>query len=185
MGAVENYLENCADIKVDIDVLARLIEPEDEGVCLRYILKYWTRGGSNIFKLFDTSEKNDHLVANRRRWLEHPRGWAATQERWPNEWHDIEYQGAVAKAPPCPERTLNTPLPAQSSSSAREEEGRWLLMEDRRRQSVAFENVAKEMLKYQENSEELKVRITELQEHVESTCTNRYYVAGSGSAGEE
>ena len=39
MGAVENYLENCADIKVDIDVLARLIEPEDEGVCLRYILK--------------------------------------------------------------------------------------------------------------------------------------------------
>ena len=52
MGAVENYLENSADIKVDIDVLARLIEPEDEGVCLRYILKYWTRGGSNIFKLF-------------------------------------------------------------------------------------------------------------------------------------
>ena len=73
MGAVENYLENCADIKVDIDVLARLIEPEDEGVCLRYILKYWTRGGSNIFKLFDTSEKNDHLVANRRRWLGAPK----------------------------------------------------------------------------------------------------------------
>ena len=117
--------------------------------------------------------------------MEHPRCRAATQERWPNEWHDIEYHGAVAKAPPCPEKTLNTPLPAQSSSSAREEEGRWLLMEHRRRQSVAFENVAKEMLKYQENSEELKVRITELQEHVEGTCTNRYYVAGSGSAGEE
>ena len=73
----------------------------------------------------------------------------------------------MAKAPPCPERTLNTPLPAKSSSSAREEEGRWLFLEDRRRQSVAFKNVAKEMLKYQENSEELKVRITELQEHEE------------------
>ena len=102
MGAVGNNLENCADIKVDIEALARLIEPEDEAVCLRYILKYSTCGGSNIFKLFDTSEKKDHLVANRRRWLEHPRGRAATQERWPNEWHDIEYQGAVAKAP-CPE----------------------------------------------------------------------------------
>ena len=70
------------------------------------------------------------------------------QERWPNEWHDIEYQGAVGKAPSCPERTLRTPLPQQSSSSTREEEGRWVLMEDRRRQSVAFENVAKEMLRY-------------------------------------
>ena len=40
-------------------------------------------------------------------------------------------------------------------------------MEDRRRQSVAFENVAKEMLNYLEISEELKVGITELQEHLE------------------
>ena len=36
MGAVENYLESCADIKVVIDALACSIEPEDEGVCLRY-----------------------------------------------------------------------------------------------------------------------------------------------------
>ena len=40
-------------------------------------------------------------------------------------------------------------------------------MEDRRRQSVAFENVAKEMLRYLVNSEELKVGITELQEQLE------------------
>ena len=47
-------------IKVDIEALARLIVPEDEGVCLRYILKYSTRGGSNIFQIFDTSEKKNH-----------------------------------------------------------------------------------------------------------------------------
>ena len=70
MGAVENYLQNFADIKVDVEALARSIEPEDEGVCLRYILKYSTRGGSNIFQLFDTSEKPKHFVASRRRWLE-------------------------------------------------------------------------------------------------------------------
>ena len=57
LGAVEDYLEQCADIKVDIEALERLIEPEDEEVCPRYILKYSTRGGSNIFELFDTSEK--------------------------------------------------------------------------------------------------------------------------------
>ena len=125
---------------MDIEALARLIEPEDEGVCPRYILKYSTRGGSNIFKLLETSEKKDHLVADGRRWLEHPRGRAATQERWPNEWHDIEYQGAVAKAPPCPERTLETPLPQQSSSSAgEEEEDDWEVMGDRRRRRIAFE----------------------------------------------
>ena len=50
-------------------------------------------------------------------------------------------------APPCPDRTLKTLLPQQSSSSATEEEGDWVLMEDRRRRSVAFENLAKEMLK--------------------------------------
>ena len=70
----------------------------------------------------------------------------ARQEIGQNEWHYIEYQGARAKAPPCPDRTLQTPLPQQSSSSAREEEGHWVLMEDRRRRSVAFENLVKEML---------------------------------------
>ena len=40
MGAVDNYLQGSADIKVDIEALERLIEPEDEEVCLRFILKY-------------------------------------------------------------------------------------------------------------------------------------------------
>ena len=36
---------------VDIEALERLMEPENEEVSLRYILKYSTRGGSNIFQL--------------------------------------------------------------------------------------------------------------------------------------
>ena len=40
-------------------------------------------------------------------------------------------------------------------------------MEDRRRESVVFENVAKELLIYLENSEDLKMGITELQEQLE------------------
>ena len=51
MEAVENYLENCAHVKVDIEVLHRLLEPENEEVSLRYVLKHKTRRGSNISAL--------------------------------------------------------------------------------------------------------------------------------------
>ena len=70
MGAVEDYLERCADTRVDIEALVRLMEPEDDEVCLRYILKYSTRGGSNIFQLFDAGPfrgKQKALVGASRR----------------------------------------------------------------------------------------------------------------------
>ena len=44
----DNHLESSADIQVD-GVLERLIEPEEEKVCLRYILKYSATRGSNVF----------------------------------------------------------------------------------------------------------------------------------------
>ena len=56
---------------MDIEVLERLMEQENEEVSLRYILKYSMREGSNIFQLFViTAEKKDHFVTSRRRWLE-------------------------------------------------------------------------------------------------------------------
>ena len=68
--AVEDYLDSCAHVKVDIEVLESLMEPENLDVSPRYVLKYSARRGSNIFQLFDTSEKPSHFVASRRRWLE-------------------------------------------------------------------------------------------------------------------
>ena len=47
----------------------------------------------------------------------------ARQESGRNEWYDLGYQGAKAKAPHCSNSTLQNPLPQQSSSSVREEEG--------------------------------------------------------------
>ena len=117
MEAAEDYLESCANMKVDIEVLERLMEPENREISLRYIMKYSTRGGSNIFQLFDTSEKQDHFVANRKRWLESQRKNGAQQESWRNEWQDIECQGVNAEAPPCPERTLKTPGRKKSTGS--------------------------------------------------------------------
>ena len=76
------------------------------------------------------------------------------------------YQGARAKAPPCPCSTPQTTLPQESSSSAREEDDLWELRDDRRRRRIAFKNLAKSMLRYLDNCNEVKVGITELQERV-------------------
>ena len=100
-------------------------------------------GGSDIFQLFDTAEKPNHLVASRRRWLE---SQGSNDANGRNERYDLGYQAAKAKAPPCTNSTLQTPLPQQSSSSAREEEDHWEVMEERRRRRIAFENLAKRML---------------------------------------
>ena len=151
---------------VDIEVVESLLRPENLWVSQSYVLKHATRRGSNIFQLFDTSEKPNHFVASRRRWFESQGRDGARQENGQNEWRYLEYQRAGAKAPPCPDRTLQTPLPQQSSSSAREEEeedqweeeeDQWVLIEDRRRRRVAFENLAKEMLRYLDNSDDVKV----------------------------
>ena len=107
--------------------MERLLRPENLEVSLRYVLKHATRRGCNIFQLFDTSERPNHFVASRRRWLESQGRNGARQENGQNEWYDLEYQGARAKAP-CPDSTLQTPLPQQSSSSSGEEEDHWVLM---------------------------------------------------------
>ena len=54
----------------------------------------------------------------------------------------IKCQGVMAKALPCPERTLKTPLPHQSSPSSRDEESQWVAVEDGRRRRVGFEETA-------------------------------------------
>ena len=56
----------------------------------------------------------------------------------------------MAKALPCPERTLKTPMPQRSSPSTREQEGQWAAVEDRRRRRVAFEETARDILRYLE-----------------------------------
>ena len=165
IDAVKDYLESCAQVTVDIEVVESLLRPENLEVSLRYVLKYAT--SSNIFQLFDTSVKPNHFVASRRRWLESQGRDGARQENGRHEWYELGCQGAKAKAPPCPNSTLQTPLPQQSSSSARAEEDHWEVMEERRRRRSAFENLAKGMLRYLDNCNDVKVGITELRERVE------------------
>ena len=74
-----------------------------------------------VFSRSSTAKKErDHFVESRIRWLEYQGERVALQENGQNDWHDVEYEGKMAKAPPCPERSMKTPLPQQRSSSTRE-----------------------------------------------------------------
>ena len=63
---MEDYLEKCTNIKVDIFALELLMEPEEAEVCLGYILKHAKRRGSGIFEIVETEGRKDHFVASRR-----------------------------------------------------------------------------------------------------------------------
>ena len=71
---VKIFLEE-PETRVDIEALECLMDSEDEEVSLRYILKYATRGGSNIFQLFDTAEKS--TVS----WPTEGVGWSVKERR--------------------------------------------------------------------------------------------------------
>ena len=122
IAAMENYLEKCVNVKVEIKTLERLMKPEEAEVCLRCILKHAKRRGSGIFQIFDTEERKDHFVASRVRWLEYQGERVALQESGQHDWQDVKYEGIMAKALPSPESSMKTPLPQQSSSSIRVEE---------------------------------------------------------------
>ena len=62
---------------------------------------------AEISRFSTQKRKIDHLVASRNRWLEYQGKRVAQQ--------DVNYEGTMAKAPPCPERRMRTPLPRQSS----------------------------------------------------------------------
>ena len=89
------------------------------------MLTHAKRRGSRIFEIFSTREKSDRLVASRKCWLEYQGKRVAQQERSHSDLRDVNYEGTLVKAPPCPERRMRTLLPQQSSSSTMEEESPW------------------------------------------------------------
>ena len=78
--------------------------------------------------------------------------WRVTsQERWQHDREDLQYGEIMAKAPPCPERSMRTPLPQQSEGHA-----------------SPLRIAAKRMLRYLEDSEDLKVSAGELKGQLEA-----------------
>ena len=109
MDAMEDHLENYAQVIVDIELVERLLRPDNFEVSLRCVLKHSTGRGSNIFQLFDTSEKSRHFVASRRRWLESQERDDVRQESGRNEWYDLGYQGQGKKPRRAPTEPYRRP----------------------------------------------------------------------------
>ena len=177
IDAVEDYLENCAQVIVENDLVENLLRPENLEVSLKVRLEARNLQGAATF-----SSSSTHQNSRITFWQAEDDGWKVREvtmrSRRMGETSGT-YQGAKAKAPPCPNSTL------QTSSSAREEEYHWEVMEERRRRRIAFEYLAKGMLRYLDNCNEVKVGITELQERVRGACAKRYFHSASGTAGHE
>ena len=56
IAAMNDYLDNSDDMKVEIEALELLMDPEDSELCRRYILTHARRRGSRIFEIFSTTE---------------------------------------------------------------------------------------------------------------------------------
>ena len=187
IDAVEDYLEKCAQVIVKIDLVESLLRPENLEVSLRYVLKHSTCEEAAISSSSSTQQKSriTSLQAE-------DDGWKVREVTMRGR-RMGETSGATLgikeprqKLRRAPTALLQTPLPQQSSPSAREEEEHWELREERRRRRIAFENLAKEMLRYLDNCNEVKVGITECCKS-EWRClyANRYFHSASGPAGEK
>ena len=57
MAGMENYVDKSDDMKLEIEELELLMDPEDSAVDLRYILTHARTRESKIFEIFSTKEK--------------------------------------------------------------------------------------------------------------------------------
>ena len=130
--AAEGYLESCARVTVDIDVVERLLTPENFEVSLKYVLKHEANGW----------KAREETVHSRR--MGKTSGMTSSIK---------ETRQKLCRAPTAPCRLT-------SFSKARrrpiEEEAHRVVMEDRRRRRIAFENLAKGMLRYLDSSDDFQ-----------------------------
>ena len=102
-----------ADVKVDMEALERLMEPEEVEVCLTYILKFVRRRGSNIFQLFDTEEKKGPFRGKQEALVGAPRREGSLTRKLDNVCGiTISIKEQWQKPPPCPERSLENAVAA-------------------------------------------------------------------------
>ena len=110
---MENYLSKNDCLKLDIEELEPMMSPEDSEVNLMYILMNASRRSSNIFEIFSTKEKSEHLVASKVRLQKRQR-----------QREEISCEKMPIKAPPNTWRRMMLPTQQQSSHSSTEER-RW------------------------------------------------------------
>ena len=130
---------------MDIDVVERLLRPENLEVSLKYVLKHEAED--------DGWKAREETVHGRR--MGKSSGMTLSIK---------ETRQKLCRAPTAPCRLTSF---SKARRRPKEEEAHRVVMEDRRRRRIAIENLAKGMLRYLDSSDDAKVGITELQERVE------------------
>ena len=157
-------LESCAQVKVDVDSVQRLLRQENLEVSLRYVLKHSTRRGSS----------STHQRSRTTLWQAEDDGWRVRIETVHGK-RVGKTSGMILSIKELwqkSHRAPTEPYKRRCRSKVRHQPEK-----TDGRQAKA--KLAKEMLRYLDNSEKVKVGIAELQERLEVP------VQTSGPAGEE
>ena len=84
-GSGRHYLENSAHEKVDIEVLARLMEPENLEIFLRYILKVLDERRHQYFRALSTHQRDGTT------------SWETEKDGWRVRGKNVAQQEQLAK----------------------------------------------------------------------------------------
>ena len=166
--AVEDYLEKCAQVIVKIDLVESLLMPENLEVSSRNVLNHANYGSRQHLPALRHNRKAESLSCKQKTMV----GKSGERRCEAGEWEKRVVRPWVSrsqgKSSAVPQQH-STPLLCFSKARRRprEEEDHWELRDERRRRRIAFENLAKSMLRYFDNCNEVKVGITVLQERVE------------------
>ena len=78
---MEHYLDKSDELRVEVRESEHRMGPEDSEVNLLYILTQASRrSSSNIFEIYSTSGRSDHLLASRKRWVNYQEKKVEQQE---------------------------------------------------------------------------------------------------------
>ena len=90
---MEPYLKENDNMKVEIEELELLHDPEDSEVDLRLFLRYARRKkGRRIFDIFSSEGQSEVLVANRVRWDERDRELVTQEEESRRKAQEVDYE---------------------------------------------------------------------------------------------
>ena len=138
------------------------MEPEDKQGLSKVHPEVLDERRQQFFQLFDAAEKPNHFVASRRRWLERQGEKAAGNISGMT----FKHQGVLAKAPSVLREDFENSVAAAKLVVVQGRRKSMVAVEDRRRRRVTFEETSKGILRNLEDSEDLKVSVTDLQEQL-------------------
>ena len=161
------HVDSCAQFIVEIELVESLLRPDNLEVSWRYVLKHATCRRQQHLPALRHIRKAELLCGQQKTMV----GKSGKRRCEAGEWEKrgvrpwVSRSQGKSSAVPQQHSTNSSASPKLVGRPEKKIIGK--VMEERRRRRIAFENSAKEMLRYLDNSDDMKVGITELQEKLE------------------